>query len=167
MDAGNKWQVSKDAKDYNRRSLYIFTRRSVPYPMLESFDMASPQEVHSKRDVTTTPLQALTLYNDQLTFEWSQDLAGRLIREAGSDESARLNRLYQILFARNPSQQEQDTLFAYLDNHEKIVQAQVAKKDLPLPRGVDVAAVSNPSRESAFVDLVHTILNSNDFAYRF
>lgn len=165
LDAGNKWEVSKDPKDFNRRSLYIFTRRSVPYPMLESFDMASPQEVHSKRDVTTTPLQALTLYNTELTFEWSQDLAGRLIREAGSDESARIDRLYQILFARNPNKQEKDTLLSYLGSHEKILKAQ--SKDVAFPRGVRAEEISNPVRESAFVDLVHTVVNSNDFAYRF
>ena len=71
------------------------------------------------------------------------------------------------MFARNPTQQEKNTLLAYLDNHEKIVQTQVPNKDVPLPRGVDVSGISNPLRESAFVDLVHTVLNSNDFAYRF
>ena len=90
------WQVSKDAHDHHRRSLYIFTRRSVAYPLLEAFNMASSQQVHSQREVTTTPLQALTLYNSDQVFEWSQALAGRVIREAGNDDSARLDRLYQI-----------------------------------------------------------------------
>ncbi len=36
------WKMSKDPQDHNRRSLYIFTRRSVPYPLLETFDMANP-----------------------------------------------------------------------------------------------------------------------------
>ncbi|MDP3332088.1 MAG: DUF1553 domain-containing protein, partial [Methylococcaceae bacterium] len=31
-----QWKVSKDKKDHNRRSLYIFTRRSVPYPLLST-----------------------------------------------------------------------------------------------------------------------------------
>ena len=65
--------------------------------------MANAQQIHSKRDVTTTPLQALTLYNSDLIFQWSQALAGRVIDEAGDDESAQLDRLYQILFARKPS----------------------------------------------------------------
>jgi hypothetical protein len=117
LNAGNLWQVSKDPKDFNRRSLYIFTRRSVAYPMLEAFDVASPEEAHSKRDVTTTPLQALTLYNNDQVFAWSQALAGRVIRGAGMDESACLDRLYQILFARNPDQQEKATLLASHAKH--------------------------------------------------
>ncbi len=50
--------------------------------------MASPQEAHSKREVTTTPLQALTLFNSELVFDWSKSLAGRVINEAGDNESA-------------------------------------------------------------------------------
>jgi hypothetical protein len=96
LNAGNLCQVSKDPHDYHRRSLYVFTRRSVAYPMLEAFNVASPQQVHSQRVVTTTPLQALTLYNSDQVFEWSQALAGRVISEAGGDESARLDQLHEI-----------------------------------------------------------------------
>lgn len=169
LNAGNQWQVSKDPRDFDRRSLYIFTRRSVAYPLLEAFDMASPQEVHSKRNVTTTPLQALTLYNNDQVFSWSQALAGRLIREAGTDETARLDRLYQILFARDPDPTEKATLLAFLDSHEKLIQPKSGdgKPPMALPTGVNETQLTNPVRESAFVDLVHTVANSNDFAYRF
>jgi len=158
LNGGALWQTSKDPRDYTRRSLYIFTRRSVPYPMLDSFDMASSQQVHSKRVATTTALQALTLYNNDQVFGWSQALASRVIREAGDNEAARLDRLYQLLFARNPDSEEKTTLLAFLDSLEKVIKDQPAK-DTP------VAAIS--AREAAFVDLVHTVANSNDFAYRF
>jgi hypothetical protein len=72
------WKPLTDVHDDNRRSLYIFTRRSMPYPILDSFNMASPQEAHSKRQVTTTPLQALTMFNSELIFDWSKSLAGRV-----------------------------------------------------------------------------------------
>jgi hypothetical protein len=106
LNAGNLWEVSKDERDHRRRSIYVFVRRSVPYPLMQSFDPANPSQPHHKRDVTTTPLQALTLFNSDIVFGWSQALAGRVIREAGSDESAQLNRLYQILFSREPSKTE-------------------------------------------------------------
>jgi len=169
LDAGKLWTVSKDQDDWNRRSLYIFTRRSVAYPMLATFDMASAQQVHSKRDVTTTPLQALTLYNSDLVFQWSQDLAGRVIREAGNSQTAQLDRLYQILFARNPDQFEKATLTAFLTSHEKVIEEKATdgKFAIALPVGLKSAATPNPIREAAFVDLVHTIVNSNEFAYKF
>ena len=169
LNAGDKWPVSTDPRDHNRRSLYIFTRRSVAYPLLETFDMASPEQVHSKRDVTSTPLQALTLYNSDQVFEWSQALTGRVIREAGGDESARLNRLYQILLARNPDKVEKSMLLSFLDSHEKAVtdKGGDGKLLLALSVGAKGPQTPNPVREAAFVDLVHAVANSNDFAYRF
>ncbi|WP_245276413.1 DUF1549 and DUF1553 domain-containing protein [Methylocapsa aurea] len=169
LNAGALWEVSKDPQDHNRRSLYIFTRRSVPYPLLESFDMASAQQIHSKRDVTTTPLQALTLFNSEVVFGWSQALAGRLIREAGPNESAQLNRLYQILFARNPDESEKATLLSFLASHEEVItqKAEDGKLSIAIPIGLSDRATLNPIRAAALVALVHVVVNSNDFSYRF
>jgi len=163
------WPVSKDPRDHHRRSIYVFTRRSVAYPLLDAFNMASPQQAHSRREVTTTPLQALTLNNDDQVFQWSQALAGRVIREAGANESARLDRLYQIVLARTPTKQERAALLAFLDSHDKVIADNAAngKLSLALPLDVKGASLQNPLREAAFVDLVHTVVNSNDFAYRF
>ncbi|QSA96426.1 DUF1549 and DUF1553 domain-containing protein [Methylococcus sp. EFPC2] len=169
LEAGQLWSNAKEDQEPNRRSLYIFTRRSIPYPLLETFDMASAQQVHSKRDVTTTPLQALTLYNNDQVFQWSQALAARVINEAGKDETAQLERLYQILFARSPDEEEKATLLSFLDNHEKVILEKAAdgKFAIAVPQGVKEGKIQNPIRAAAFVDLVHTVANSNDFVYRF
>lgn len=169
LGAGNLWKVSKDSKDWNRRSLYVFTRRSVPYPMLDTFDMASAQQVHSKREVTTTPLQALTLFNNETVFSWSQALAGRVIREAGNNESAQFDRLYEILYGRNAASNEKAVLKSFLDNQEKLIQQKTTdgKFAVSVPTGLTNTKDLNPIRAAAFVDLVHTAANSNDFSYRF
>ncbi len=168
FNADAAWATSKDPKDHVRRSLYIFTRRSLPYPLLESFDMANAQQIHSKREVTTTPLQALTLYNSDLVFQWSQALAGRVINEAGDDESAQIDRLYQILFARKANDAERDLLRGFLRYHERTIaeKADDGKLALAVPTGLRTKT-SDPLRASAFVDLVHSVVNSNDFIYRF
>jgi hypothetical protein len=36
-----------------------------------------------------------------------------------------------------------------------------------VPTGAERSKQLNPVRAAAFVDLVHTVANSNDFAYRF
>jgi hypothetical protein len=144
-------------------------RRSVPYPLMQSFDLADPSHAHHKRDVTTTPLQALTLFNSDEVFGWSQALAGRVIREAGKNETAQLNRLYEVLFARAPNKIEQVALKDFLDKQEKIIaqKATAGKFEVAVPTGVKETDKFNPARAAAFVDLVHTVANSNDFAYRF
>lgn len=170
LNAGALWQVSSNPDDFNRRSLYVFTRRSVAYPLLETFDMASAQQVHSKRAVTTTPLQALTLANSDVVYEWSQKLAGRVINESGRDQNAELDRLYEILFARKPDQTERLSLQKFLVGHTETIKEKATtsgKFAIAVPEGVkDAKAVSDPIRASAFVDLVHTVANSNEFAYR-
>jgi hypothetical protein len=164
-----QWKVSKDKKDQNRRSLYIFTRRSLPYPLLETFDMATAQEAHSKRDVTTTPLQSLALFNSDVVFGLSQALAGRVINEAGSDESAQLDKLYQILFSRKATDSEKETLQKFLTSHEKVVREKTSegKFAVSIPTGLKENQKLDPIRAAAFVDLVHTVANSNEFIYRF
>ncbi len=163
------WEVSKDEKDFNRRSIYTFVRRSLPYPLTASFDPADPSHPHHRRDVTTTPLQALTLFNSDIVVGWSQALAGRIINETGNDEDAQLNRLYEILFARKPDSSEKATLKAFLKNETKTIQAKnwTDKFEVAVPTGVTDTEKLSPVKAAAFVDLVHTVANSNDFAYRF
>lgn len=222
FDNRNAWKVSDSQADQHRRSAYIFVRRNTPYPLLDTFDWANPQLVHGRREVTTTAPQALALANSDLVFEWSKALAGRVIREAGESESARLDRLYQIAFGRTPDKSEKESLLSFLDKQEKLVGTQLASgKKAVAPIGAkDVGAVkekveglfktlygrtpdkferatllsyldtqqiktakaasddegagasagsaakANPARSAAFVELVHAVVNSNEFLYR-
>ena len=131
--------------------------------------MATAQEAHSKRDVTTTPLQSLALFNSDIVFGWSQALAGRVINEAGADESAQLDRLYEILFSRKANASEKEVLSNFLNNHEKVVREKTVdgKFEISIPTGLKESAKLDPIRSAAFVDLVHTVANSNEFIYRF
>jgi hypothetical protein len=111
-------------------------KRNNPYPLLDTFDWANPQSVHGKREVTTTAPQALALINSDLVYGWSQVLAGRAIREAGEKDSKRVARLFEILYAREPSKDETKTLLAFLDSQEKLLAAQLADgKKIVAPDG--------------------------------
>ncbi len=137
--ARNAWPVSENPHDYYRRSVYVFTRRNTAYPLFETFDMANPNTVHSKRDVTTTAPQALALINSDLVYQWSAALAGRVLREAGANQSAQIDRLYQILYSRAPDKFEREKLLAFLDSQEKVTQKQLAQgKKLATPDGYGV-----------------------------
>jgi hypothetical protein len=168
--AGNRaWTVSEDKEDWYRRSLYVFTRRSYPYPITQNFDPANPNNPHHKRDVTTTPLQALTMFNSDIVFEWSQALAGRVLNEAGNNEDAQLNRVYEILFSREPNKAERAALKGFLAREQIAIREKAASGqfEVAVPRGLKDPGKVDPVRTAAFVDLVHAVANSNDFAYRF
>lgn len=167
---GNRvWAVSKDAEDWNRRSLYVFTRRSFAYPITQNFDPANPNQPHHKRDVTTTPLQALTLFNSEIVFDWSQALAGRIINEVGTDENAQFKRLYEILLSREPKKEELALLRKFIENDQAAIKQRLGtgRFDVATPVGLKDSKNLDPVKVAAFVDLVHTVANSNEFAYRF
>lgn len=166
---GALWEQAKDPGDHKRRSIYTFVRRSLPYPLTASFDPADPSKPHHKRDVTTTPLQALTLFNSDVVFGWSQALAGRVISEAGTNENAQLEKLYEILFSRKPTRSEKSALKDFLKQQEKLVEnkAWTDKFEVAVPTGLKDTKDLDPFKAAAFVDLVHAVANSNDFAYRF
>lgn len=163
------WPQSKEAEDKHTRSVYVYVRRSLAYPMLETFDGASPQSPHSRRDVTTTPQQSLTVFNNDQVYDWSKSLAGRAIREAGKSESAQLERLFQILYSRAPSKREKASSVAFLNKHEKVIKAQLlsGKLAVAIPAGLKEVPNTSPTRLAAFVDLAHTLANTNEFIYRF
>ncbi|MEY8878117.1 MAG: DUF1549 and DUF1553 domain-containing protein [Leptothrix sp. (in: b-proteobacteria)] len=154
LDVGGQrsaWVTSENPHDHHRRSVYIFVRRNQPYPLLDTFDWANPQLVHNRREVTTTAPQALALVNSDLVFEWSKALAGRIAREAGADEGAQIERLYQILYSRAPEKAEKAQLLTFLDRQEAITRKQAAEgKKLNAPEGWGVKPAVSASIETFY-----------------
>ena len=87
------WKVSTGGDRY-RRGLYTFFQRTVPYPMLVTFDVPDSNSACTHRERSNTPLQALTLWNDPVFVECAQRLGRRLVDSvpmvAGIDQRTRL-----------------------------------------------------------------------------
>jgi len=137
----NFWITSDNPHDANRRSVYVFIRRNLPYPLLDTFDWANPQIVHNRRDVTTTAPQALALINSDLVYGWSKALAGRVIKEQPkAGDAARIDRVYEILYSRKPDAFEKTRLLAFLQTQQALEAKQVANgRKVNLPAGYGVA----------------------------
>ncbi len=96
--------------DRYRRGLYTYFWRSAPHPSLTVFDAPDASSTCTRRNRSNTPLQALTLLNDQGQFEFAQALAARVLREAGPDDAGRLRYAFRLCLARPPSGREQQRL---------------------------------------------------------
>ena len=89
-----------------RRSVYVLQRRKDVPTLLENFDFPQMTPNCIERTHTTVPLQALNLMNDGLVRESAEAFARRVMREAGADPAARIERAYWIAFARPPTAEE-------------------------------------------------------------
>jgi uncharacterized protein DUF1553/uncharacterized protein DUF1549/concanavalin A-like lectin/glucanase superfamily protein/cytochrome c len=89
-----------------RRSLYTYWRRTTPPPNMITFDSPTRNFCSVKREVTSTPLQALVLLNDTQFVEAARVLAQRVIQEGGKEPSDRLKYAFRLATARFPTEDE-------------------------------------------------------------
>jgi hypothetical protein len=78
------WVPSTGEARY-RRSLYTFSKRTAPFAMYNTFDAPSGEACLARRESSNTPLQALTLMNDQVFVEAAQALGREAAAKEGSD----------------------------------------------------------------------------------
>jgi len=79
------WHVSQ-GEDRYRRGLYTFSKRTAPYAMFSTFDGPSGEACIALREISNSPLQALTLLNDTVILEAAQALGSSIAAAPGSDE---------------------------------------------------------------------------------
>jgi hypothetical protein len=103
------WNEANDDNRY-RRGLYTFRFRSVPYPMLETFD-ATPGNISCvRRSRSNTPLQSLTSLNEPMFVECARALAELTIQHGGETVSERIVYAMKRCVSREPNATELQTL---------------------------------------------------------
>jgi len=110
---GKAWTEST-GEDRYRRGLYTFAKRSAPYAMFNTFDGPSGEACVARRDVSNTPLQALTLLNDTVILEAAQALGRQLAAQPGTVES-RVESLFRRCVTRSPSADERAQLVKFFE----------------------------------------------------
>jgi hypothetical protein len=130
-----KYATSTDEDRY-RRGLYVFWRRSAPYPSFTSFDAPDRASCVVQRPRTNTPLQALTLLNDPQFLEMTLALAERIAGDRSEltiDQKVRYG--FRLCVAREPSAVELQHLEAvfrqeltHYQQHPDAAQAIVGKR---------------------------------------
>ncbi len=123
------WMAST-GENRHRRGLYTHFWRATPHPALAVFDAADGFSACTRRLRSNTPLQALTLLNDQQFFELAGALAKRVQAEATGDLPSQINYAFQLSVARAPTPKERDRLVALFNEQLAAATApdEVAKK---------------------------------------
>src|SRR5580704_9290004 len=109
---GMTWKVSQ-GPDRFRRGLYTFAKRTSPFAMLSTFDGPSGEECVARRDVTNTPLQALTLLNDSQFVAVARGLAADVLAKSDEKPEVIAKVLFRRCLARPPEKSELSSLVAF------------------------------------------------------
>lgn len=95
-----RWENQPDGPAVWRRSIYVYQRRSLPFPMFETFDHPDMNLSAGQRNMSTVPTQALTLLNNPFVLRQAELLAQRILIEAPDDPVKQIDLGYEYALAR-------------------------------------------------------------------
>ena len=133
------WAVDEVPSERCRRSIYVYRKRNVHYPMFDAFDAPDALTPCPVRAVSTHSPQALVMFNSGFAQESAKAFA-RLLLGFSKDEQARVSEAFLRCYARKPSREEVREALRFIS--------------------------SNPGTELArWTDFALALINSNEFVY--
>ena len=127
-----------DGPDQWRRSIYLFTKRSLLTPGLTAFDAPSPTGSCARRTVSTVAPQALFLLNDPFVRRQATAFAERCLAEAKPDPESQVRYAYEVALSREPSETELSAAVSFL---------------------------GGAADKASMTDLCHVLFGVNEFVY--
>ncbi|MEX2578916.1 MAG: DUF1553 domain-containing protein [Verrucomicrobiales bacterium] len=109
--------IESFGKEGRRRMIYAHRIRMEREAVFGAFDCPDAGQSSPRRSRSTTPLQALNLFNSRFTQDEAQALAARLESEAGSDLPDQVRRAWELVFARDPESDELADAVAVAGEH--------------------------------------------------
>lgn len=154
------WRASQ-GEDRYRRSLYTFAKRTAPFAMYATFDAPSGETCVDRRERSNTPLQALTLLNDEMFLEMARALGRRIAAMELSDQE-RLQELFRRCLARRPDPTEQAALLRFYRRQlERFRAGELDPTKLaPPPQGEDP---TRSAEVAAWTTVARVLMNLDEF----
>jgi hypothetical protein len=159
------WNTAVPPERY-RRSLYMFRRRTMPDPVLASFDAPNGDFACPRRARSNTPLAALTALNELVFVDAARALALRVVRESGSDDRDRAAHAFRLSVGRSPDVAEIDEIVSlYRSQRQRLADGWISPRavttgnyeQLPsLPAGV------TPVDAAAWTIVARVLLNLDE-----
>jgi cytochrome c553 len=102
--------------NFGYRSVYLPVYRNDVPAVLEVFDMADPNVVDGRRDVTTVAPQALFMMNSTFAVGQSKWMVERLANSGAKTDTARVDLAYTLTLGRAATSLERDRALAFVSN---------------------------------------------------
>ena len=125
----NRWNAS-DGADRYRRSLYTFSKRTAPFAAFTVFDAPSGENCTARRNRSNTPLQALTMLNDEMFLEYARALTQNVVDDY-EEAAARVDAIVLRLTTRLPEATEREWMLEFQQTQlERIKSGSLSASDL-------------------------------------
>jgi Protein of unknown function (DUF1553)/Protein of unknown function (DUF1549) len=158
-----QWKTNPRETDHYRRSIHLFARRNLRYPLFEAFDRPDANASCPVRDRSTTAPQSLVLFNSELSLQVARHLAGRILDETSSVDR-QVDSLFRLAYARPPTGMESREIVRFLTSEsERIARDGRSEKQLTLP--VCSAPITDVRAAAALVEACLAVLNSSEMLY--
>ncbi len=144
---------AKDTPETRRRTIYMFHKRVVQYPLMQAFDAPDAQQSCGRRMNTTVAPQALSLLNDPFVRLRAEELAGRLQARAGPGADAQIQLAFQLCLGRAPAPDE-------LADARVFISSQIAARAQRDAKQPPAAA-----QRLALIDFCQSLFGLNEFIY--
>lgn len=146
-----------------RRSLYTFIRRTSPHPTMTIFDAPNREVCTLKREITSTPLQALVLLNDPQFVEAARIMAERIQEEGGETVQDQIQYAFRLSTGRRATTEEigilkelYDKQLAHYSVNSKEAKKLISIGDFRVPSHLD------EGKTAALTSIASTIINHNE-----
>lgn len=99
----SQWPVTPEVEQHRRRSVYLFARRNLRYPIFEAFDKPDSNASCPRRNVSTIAPQALLLLNADDSVVAARRLAESIEKQTGSNRRDAIELSYRHILNRKPT----------------------------------------------------------------
>lgn len=152
------WKPSEGADRY-RRTVYTFIKRTQPFAMLNTFDAPEGRVCIAMREISHSPLQALTLLNDPTSIEAAQAMGRIAATSSGSTEERAVN-LFRRCLTRFPTEGERAAIVNFYATTRKRLQDGTLATDLAGPNEDDSIG------RAAWTAVARALLNLDEVIFK-
>ncbi len=113
----DQWNVTEDTSEHHRRSIYVFARRNLRFPIFEAFDRPDANQSCSRRDVSTTAPQALHLLNSEFSMQMAELIADRILYDKTKSDQ-RVVEAFELILNRSAATDELNDARRFIANSD-------------------------------------------------
>lgn len=153
----DQWIVTPNKSEHYRRSIFLFARRNLRYPLFEAFDRPDAISSCPQRARSTTATQSLVMLNGELSRLVAEALALRL-QTMGASTQEQIVALVELGYGRSATESETNALTEF-------VRARTSEWEQLSSQGTQEIIPSTESHHLAMIEVCLAVLNSNEFIF--